>query len=29
MRGLAHAGLKAVGEFLRYAKLWELQRGRR
>jgi glycosyltransferase involved in cell wall biosynthesis len=29
MRGLMHAGLKAVGEFLRYAKLWELQRGRR
>jgi hypothetical protein len=29
MRGLVHAGLKAVSEFLRYAKLWELQRGRR
>ena len=30
MRGLVHAGLKAVAEFLRYAKLWELQRrGRR
>lgn len=28
-RGAIHAGLKATGEFLRYAKLWELEHGER